>query len=490
MRDFFRDLGEFRLVRTIFALWEKISEFGLTPEFHGTVRKREILLNRAMAIAAFYDFVVTTLMMITIGSVAIVKGEYSVLLSILVFGSVFWVVGAAMAGLLWLRHLRIPLFISLDRSNGVEYLGYSLTIIMLLLAGLMLPYKALFFSFAVAVTAVLPVIPKRRSYDNFIKIFLFVCTVGIFFSIVHWHDTRAPLIDMPNWTVPFFSVAMPLGAICLVFLVGSYVASESEKSESALDLERGKNAKRHQESEKLLLNILPAPIAAELKAAGRAEPQLYEKVTVLFTDFVGFTSIAEKLSAKELVGELDRCFSYFDSVAEKYGLEKLKTIGDAYMAAGGIPVVNTTHPFDCALAALEIQSFMGQMREIKTNQNLPYWELRLGMHVGPLVAGVVGEKKFAYDVWGDTVNTASRMESSGEAGAINLSKDLYEEIKFLFDCEYRGRVAAKNKGEIDMYFLLGLKPKYSVSGLGRVPNGDFKDLYARLKSGAKLVAKA
>ncbi|MBN8222811.1 MAG: adenylate/guanylate cyclase domain-containing protein, partial [Spirochaetes bacterium] len=160
------------------------------------------------------------------------------------------------------------------------------------------------------------------------------------------------------------------------------------------------------------------------------------------------------------------------------------------MAVGGIPVANSTHPFDCALAALEIQSFMAQMREIKTEQNLPYWELRLGLHTGPLVAGVVGDKKFAYDVWGDTVNTAARMESSGEAGAINISRELYHEIRFLFECEHRGKVAAKNKGEIDMYFLLGLKPKFSVSGLGRVPNGDFKDLYAKLKAGAKLVAKA
>lgn len=282
---------------------------------------------------------------------------------------------------------------------------------------------------------------------------------------------------------------MPPGAFGLIFMIGSYIASESEKSETALDAEREKTAALHQESERLLLNILPAQISEELKANGRTTPREYASATVLFTDFVGFTRIAENLSPTELVGELDRCFSYFDSVAEKYGLEKLKTIGDAYMAAGGIPIANTTHPFDCALAAIEIQSFMNQMKVIKTEQNLPYWELRLGMHTGPLVAGVVGDKKFAYDVWGDTVNTASRMESSGEAGAINISRELYNEIKFLFECEYRGKVHAKNKGDIEMYFLRGLKPKYSVSGLGRVPNGDFKDLYARLKGGAKLVAK-
>lgn len=477
-------------MRQFFALWEKISEFGLTPEFRGLIRKREILLNRAVAIAAFYDLAVTTLAVLAISLVAVLRGEYSVILSALAFGCPFWIVGIVMVTVLSFRYLKHPLFISLDRPNSLEYFAYATTLAMLLLAGLMLPYNALFFSFTVAVTAVLPVIPQRRAYDNAVKILLLACTTGAFFVIVHWHNIRAPLIQMPNWTIPFFSVVMPGAAICLVFLVGSYVASESEKSETALDAEREKNARLHQESEKLLLNILPAPIAEELKVAGRAEPQLYAKATVLFTDFVGFTAIAEQLSPQELVGELDRCFSYFDSVAEKYGLEKLKTIGDAYMAVGGIPVANSTHPFDCALAALEIQSFMAQMREIKTKQNLPYWELRLGLHTGPLVAGVVGEKKFAYDVWGDTVNIAARMESSGEAGAINISRELYNDIKFLFECEHRGKVAAKNKGEIDMYFLLGLKPKFSVSGLGRVPNGEFKDLYARLKSGAKLVAKA
>lgn len=242
-------------------------------------------------------------------------------------------------------------------------------------------------------------------------------------------------------------------------------------------------------SEKLLLNILPLKIAEELKQTGSARSVHFDSVTVLFTDFVGFTRIAENLTPADLVSELDRCFSYFDNVVEKYGLEKLKTIGDAYMAAGGIPIGNTTHPFDCALAALEIQAFMNQMKDIKEQQGFPYWELRLGMHIGPLVAGVVGEKKFAYDVWGDTVNTASRMESSGTPGAINISRELYDQIHFCFHCEFRGKVYAKNKGEIEMFFLRSIKPKYSVNGEGRVPNEIFKEIYQKLKRGAKLRVK-
>lgn len=179
-----------------------------------------------------------------------------------------------------------------------------------------------------------------------------------------------------------------------------------------------------EKSDKLLRNTLPDTIADELKNNGHVAPQLYTDATVLFTDFVGFTQIAEKMSPEELIRELDNCFSYFDQVAKRYKLEKLKTIGDSYMCAGGIPAANKTHALDCVLAALEIRAFMQQMKEIKAAQGLPYWELRIGIHSGPLVAGVIGESKFAYDVWGDTVNTASRMEAAGTAAEINIKDRL------------------------------------------------------------------
>ena len=143
------------------------------------------------------------------------------------------------------------------------------------------------------------------------------------------------------------------------------------------------------------------------------------------------------------------------------------------MCAGGIPRRNKTHAIDCVLAALEIQAFMNLMKQIKEDQGLPYWELRLGIHTGPLVAGVIGEKKFAYDVWGDTVNTASRMESSGTPGKINISKSTYDLVIDFFDCEYRGEVNAKNKGEVSMYFVNGLKPEYCLPSDSKAPNGKF-----------------
>ena len=223
-------------------------------------------------------------------------------------------------------------------------------------------------------------------------------------------------------------------------------------------------------SDKLLLNILPEEVATELKEKGLVTPVLFESTSILFTDFKGFTQIAEGLTPQELIKELDGCFSQFDRIIERNNLEKLKTIGDAYMCAGGIPKVNKTHALDSCLAAIEIQSFMKQMKEIKQSIGSPYWELRLGIHSGPVMAGVVGEKKFAYDVWGDTVNTASRMESSGTTGRINISYATYELVKDYFDCEYRGEIDAKNKGKVKMYYLLRIKKKYSKDEEGLVPN--------------------
>ncbi|MES1214113.1 MAG: adenylate/guanylate cyclase domain-containing protein [Bacteroidota bacterium] len=205
--------------------------------------------------------------------------------------------------------------------------------------------------------------------------------------------------------------------------------------------------------EGLLLNILPAEVSKELQQTGQATPRFYESVSVLFTDFKGFTLIADSLSPQQVVAELSECFTKFDNIIEKYGLEKIKTIGDAYMCAGGIPVVNTDHPVNMVKAAFEIASYMRYKNEQRLMNGFTPWEVRIGIHTGPLVAGVVGKKKYAYDIWGTTVNIASRMESNGEPGQINISMATYELVKHAFECEYRGKIYAKNVGEIDMYFV-------------------------------------
>jgi adenylate cyclase len=206
-------------------------------------------------------------------------------------------------------------------------------------------------------------------------------------------------------------------------------------------------------SDELLLNILPEETAEELKAKGSADAKYFDEVTVMFTDFKNFTQISEKLSPSELVAEIHKCFKAFDDIIGKHNIEKIKTIGDSYMCAGGLPVANKTNAVDVVNASKELQQFMLEhLNERKRNNKEPF-EIRIGIHTGPVVAGIVGIKKFAYDIWGDTVNIASRMESSGEPGKINISGSTYEHVKNTFKCTYRGKVQAKNKGEIDMYFV-------------------------------------
>ena len=229
----------------------------------------------------------------------------------------------------------------------------------------------------------------------------------------------------------------------------------TKKTNKIIDFEK-------ERSDKLLLNILPEETAEELKNKGSATPKYYRKVSVLFTDFKGFTKIAEKLTPAELVEELNNCFLEFDRIIDKYNLEKIKTIGDAYMCAGGIPVANDTNPVDIVHAGLEIKAYMENLKKEREEAGQDYWELRIGIHTGAVIAGVVGKNKFAYDIWGDAVNTASRMESSGIPGKVNISGETYELVKDQFICTHRGKIQAKNKGEIDMYIVEDIKETVAV----------------------------
>ncbi len=233
----------------------------------------------------------------------------------------------------------------------------------------------------------------------------------------------------------------------------------------------------------LLLNILPRKTAEELITHGSVEPLFYDQVTILFTDFQDFTKIAAEMLPNELIDELDGYFFQFDQIIERNNLEKLKTIGDSYMCAGGLPEMNYTHAIDVCRAALEIASFMSQIEDIRRPQNLPVWKLRIGIHSGPTMAGVIGKKKFAFDVWGDTVNIASRMESGGIPGRINISEDTYNLVKDYFDMEHRGLMQVKNRGEMNMYFLNSLKKEYTKEGSPNTPNDLFFERYGKIKSG-------
>jgi adenylate cyclase len=206
-------------------------------------------------------------------------------------------------------------------------------------------------------------------------------------------------------------------------------------------------------SDELLLNILPAETAKELALYGSNKPRYYESVSVLFSDFKGFSAIASKLTPQELVAELNDFFVAFDDIVVRYNLEKIKTIGDSYMCAGGIPTAGTSHPLNTVQAAIAMQKYINKKNEEWGTVGRPLWELRIGINTGPVVAGVVGKMKYAYDIWGDTVNIASRMESNGQPGKVNISSATYALIKDKYSCEYRGKISAKNIGDVDMYFI-------------------------------------
>jgi class 3 adenylate cyclase len=208
-------------------------------------------------------------------------------------------------------------------------------------------------------------------------------------------------------------------------------------------------------SEELLKNILPENVANELKVSGTAQARHFDQATVLFSDFREFTRIAEQLSADELVEELNVCFNAFDRIMEKYGVEKIKTIGDAYMAAGGVPDPSGGTPLAVVLAGLEMQQIIRERQVEREAQGKAAFEMRVGIHTGPVVAGIVGRRKFQYDIWGDTVNTASRMESACEPGDVNISGATYELVKDAPELVFtpRGNVQAKGKGEMEMYYV-------------------------------------
>ncbi|QBA65575.1 tetratricopeptide repeat protein [Muriicola soli] len=209
-------------------------------------------------------------------------------------------------------------------------------------------------------------------------------------------------------------------------------------------------------SEKLLLNILPEETARELKEKGKVAAKRFESVTILFSDFKGFTSHAQHLNPEILVKSVDYYFSRFDEIMDKYGLEKIKTVGDAYMCAGGLPFPTSDHPFKMIEAAIEMAAVMEEIK-IRPKEDIVPFDVRIGINTGTVVAGVVGLNKFAYDIWGDAVNVASRMETKSEPGRINISENTYEIIKNVYDCEFRGEVEVKNKGKMSMYFVKGRK---------------------------------
>ena len=242
---------------------------------------------------------------------------------------------------------------------------------------------------------------------------------------------------------------------------------ESQKEE--IEEQKSLIEEEQEKSERLLLNILPFEVARQLKVKGKAGTRYYRHVTVVFTDFKDFSKNTKELEPKDLVAILDDYFAKFDEITGKHYLEKIKTIGDAYMCAGGLPLRNKSNPVDAVLAGLEIMDYMQRLKK-NGKEGIPYWDLRVGIHTGPVVAGVVGRKKFAYDIWSETVNAAARIESLGEVNRVNISETTYEYVQDYFECTPRGKIDAKNVGKINMYYVERIKREYSADEKGIRPN--------------------
>lgn len=291
------------------------------------------------------------------------------------------------------------------------------------------------------------------------------------------HEGQLQAVPVQRDGLPYAALALLGGGLTDAGMrtLGQMVGNLAERlrisdslARSNIDLEKQNQEviEQRRVAESLLLNILPEEVAQELRQSGSVSPRYFEDVTILFTDFVGFTLSTEHLAAEDVVVLLHEYFTAFDRICERYGLEKLKTIGDSYMCIAGLPVRTPSHPVDAVMAAFEM------VHEVERRaRELPQagWRVRIGLHSGPVVAGVVGINKFAFDIWGDTVNYSSRMESSGQPNRINISERTYGRVKDFFECEPRGKVLTKDKREVDMFFVNRALPRLMEGAAGGVP---------------------
>lgn len=313
-------------------------------------------------------------------------------------------------------------------------------------------------------------------------------------AVTGWPHLRfycgMPLIDPDGYA---------LGTLCVVDLEPREVSFEQQEAirtlaqEVVIQLSLRRTATRlsgslaeleaaRAKADALLCDILPKEVAEELKRTGEVQPRFYPLVTVLFGDFEGFMSKAAGMEPARLVQTLDQYFGSFDGIVERHGLEKIKTIGDCYMCAGGVPGENLTHVVDSALAALEMQDCLARLNREREKLRLDGWRMRIGLHAGPVMTGVVGRRKFTYDIWGDVVNVAQRMEAAGEPGRVNVSDAVYQRTRHLFDYTPRGPVEVAEKGPLEMYFLERIQPAFAADAAGLRPN----DAFARAQRGISL----
>jgi class 3 adenylate cyclase len=291
-----------------------------------------------------------------------------------------------------------------------------------------------------------------------------VVSVAYVIVMVLMHDSIAsiPVTYIPSFHTIFLTLALS-GLVIIMFLVTN--TYEQTKNEALRLLEeKQEELRREQElSDSLLLNILPEATVQELKSVGVARPRAYEMVSVLFADFVSFTRISQTMTATELVTHIDRYFTRFDSIMDRHGIEKIKTMGDSYMCVAGLPVESEEHALRIIAAAREMLAVIEEMHQQEVQQSGTGFDVRIGVHSGPVVAGIVGKKKFAYDIWGDTVNVAARLQQLGQVNRISMSSVTHELVRGEVPCTHSGTVMAKNRGEIDVFVVSDATPADGAS---------------------------
>lgn len=256
-----------------------------------------------------------------------------------------------------------------------------------------------------------------------------------------------------------------------------------------IDADKGLLAQEKKKADVLLENILPGYMIDELKTKGKVTPAHHEQVAVLFTDFVGFSDISRYMSPRELLRELSVYFDSFEEILEKYGIEKVKTVGDALMCVAGINKNKETAHVDCILAAFEMLRFTYERREQRLQKGEEAWGMRAAIHYGPLVAGVVGHSKIAFDIWGHTVNVAARIEGVAPAGKVTISEDLYDKVRDFFACDYMGEVELKGVGAMDLFTVNGFHPNMQENNDAFGANKRFQKLYSYLRQGYRIIVR-
>lgn len=344
--------------------------------------------------------------------------------------------------LLFIGFLGIILIL-LKKGVGVSFLGNFLMGVSFLFTVYLMYENGGLVSPLIIYLMIVPAFVVLISEKKWVVLWIVLCVVAV--AVFYWLHLNGQLETVVKDQKYYLTNSAANYISAIVFIAVLFLYSESARQSARAELLVAKKR-----SDDLLLNVLPEQTALELKEKGHSPARTYDSATVMFTDFKGFTAASAQMNPADLLELLNEYFMHFDRIIENHGLEKIKTIGDSYMAAGGLPTANETHAIDVVSAALEIRDWISKTNQNRTDSG---FEIRIGVHTGPVIAGIVGSNKFAYDIWGDTVNTASRMESSGEAGMVNVSESTHALVRDKFNCLDRGEIAAKGKGEIKMYFV-------------------------------------